>query len=96
MSSTIQAPRLVTNRDQARALSAQLPVDLEGCEVQVDCSSLQASTPSFVDELIKQVLVDRGAARLTIVQAPERTAHLAQKFAANHGVTDRLETVSRL
>jgi hypothetical protein len=36
----------------------------------VDCATLQASTPSFVDELVKAVLVDRRGDRLILKGAP--------------------------
>ena len=58
----------------------------------VDCTALQASTPSFVDELVKAVLVDRHCDRLIIKGAPERTLELARRAAQNRGVVDRLET----
>jgi hypothetical protein len=89
--STLIAPRLVSSRDQARELTASLPGDLSGTVVMVDCSALQASTPSFVDELVKAVLVDRGGNRLVIKAAPERTVELARRAAQNRGVLDRLE-----
>jgi hypothetical protein len=58
----------------------------------VDCTALQASAPSFVDELVKAVLVDRNGDRLIIKDAPERTVELARRAARNRGVSDRLET----
>ena len=58
----------------------------------VDCTKLQASTPSFVDELVKSVLVDRAGDRLIIKGAPERTVELARRAAQNRAVADRLET----
>jgi hypothetical protein len=61
----------------------------------VDCSALQASTPSFVDELVKAVLVDRRGQRLVIKGAPDRTLELARQAAQNRGVIDRLETGQR-
>jgi hypothetical protein len=85
------APKLVSSRDQARELTAGLPDDLSDTPVMVDCSALQASTPSFVDELVKAVLVDRGGSRLVIKGAPERTIELARRAAQNRGVTGRLE-----
>jgi hypothetical protein len=90
--STLIAPRLVSSRDQARELTASLPSDLSGTVVMVDCTALQASTPSFVDELVKAVLVDRHGDRLVIKGAPERTVELARRAAQNRGVVDRLET----
>jgi hypothetical protein len=88
---TLIAPKLVSSRDQARELTASLPGDLSGTVVMVDCSGLQASTPSFVDELVKAVLVDRRGNRLVVKAAPERTVELARRAAQNRGVLDRLE-----
>ena len=90
--STLIAPKLVSSRDQARELTASLPSDLSDTVVMVDCTALQASTPSFVDELVKVVLVDRQGDRLIIKGAPERTVELARRAAQNRGVADRLET----
>ena len=89
--STLIAPKLVSSREQARELTASLPDDLSGTVVLVDCSALQASTPSFVDELVKAVLVDRRGSRLVVKGAPERTIELARRAAQNRGVGDRLE-----
>ena len=89
--STLIAPKLVSSREQARELTASLPDDLSGTVVLVDCSALQASTPSFVDELVKAVLVDRRGGRLVVKGAPERTIELARRAAQNRGVGDRLE-----
>ena len=57
----------------------------------VDCTTLRASTPSFVDELVKAVLVDRHGGRLVIKGGPGRTAELARRAAQSRGVPDRLE-----
>jgi hypothetical protein len=90
--STLIAPKLVSSRDQARELTAGLAADLSGTTVMVDCTALQASTPSFVDELVKAVLADRQADRLILKGAPDRTVELARRAAQNRGVLDRLET----
>jgi hypothetical protein len=90
--SPVIAPKLVSSRDQARELTSSLADDLSGTAVTVDCTALQASTPSFVDELVKAVLVDRGGDRLIIKGAPERTVELARRAAQNRGVAGRLET----
>jgi hypothetical protein len=88
---TLTAPKLVSSREQARDLTANLPADLSEVAVLLDCSALQASTPSFVDELIKAVLVERKAAQLVLRHAPDRTVELAQRAAGNHGVAERLK-----
>jgi hypothetical protein len=68
--STLIAPKLLSSRHQARELTATLADDLSDTVVLVDCSALQASTPSFVDELVKAVLVDRRGHRLVIKALP--------------------------
>src|SRR5512132_1738488 len=68
--STLIAPKLLSSRHQARELTASLAEDLSGTVVLVDCSALQATTPSFVDELVKAVLVDRGGERLVLRGRP--------------------------
>jgi hypothetical protein len=68
--STLIAPKLVSSRHQARELTSSLASDLSGGVVMVDCATLQASTPSFVDELVKAVLVDRRGDRLILKGAP--------------------------
>jgi hypothetical protein len=89
---TLTAPKLVSSRHQARELTASLAADLSSTVVMVDCAALQASTPSFVDELVKAVLVDRQGERLIVKGAPERTVELVRRAAQNRGVADRLET----
>ncbi len=88
---TLTAPKLVSSRDQARELTADLPANLADVTVIVDCRALQASTPSFVDELVKVCLVERHARSLVFSRAPERTAEHARRAAQNRQVADRLE-----
>jgi hypothetical protein len=88
---TLTAPKLVSSRAQAQELTAGLPEELSTTTVVVDCSALQASTPSFVDELIRLVLSERKATQLTLQNAPERTIELARRAAEIHGVLDRLQ-----
>jgi hypothetical protein len=58
--STLVAPKLLSSRHQARELTAGLADDLSDAVVLVDCSALQASTPSFVDELARRAAQNRG------------------------------------
>ena len=88
---TLTAPKLVSSRNQARELTAGLPANLADATVVVDCSALQASAPSFVDELVKVCLVERNGQSLVLVNAPDRTAELARRAASNRRVADRLE-----
>jgi hypothetical protein len=88
---TLNAPKLVSSRDQARKLTSGLAEDLADTKVVVDCSALQASTPSFVDEPAKVCLVERHARCLVLSRAPERMAEFARSAADIRGVADRLE-----
>jgi len=88
---TLTAPKLVSSRDQARELTEDLPADLTGAVLVVDCAALQASTPSFVDELVKVVLVERNAKLLRLVNARAGTAELARRAATVRQVADRLQ-----
>jgi hypothetical protein len=88
---TLTAPKLVSSRDQARELTESLPADLAGAVVVVDCAALQASTPSFVDELVKVCLVERNAKLLRLVSVRERTAELARRAATVRQVVNRLQ-----
>jgi len=56
---TIATPRRVGSREQARSLLATLPIDLSESEIHIDCSQVEASAPSFVDEMVKIPLVER-------------------------------------
>jgi len=88
---TLTAPRLVSSRDQARDLAAELPADLSGSVVHVDCSQLEISTSSFVDELVEVCVMERHASRLIFENAPDRTAELAIRSAGVRDVASRVE-----
>jgi hypothetical protein len=88
---TLTAPRLVGSRDQARQLADELAPDLSDSVVIVDCGVLEASTSSFVDELVKICLLERNAQRLVFKHASPRVVQLAVRAARNREVSDRLE-----
>jgi hypothetical protein len=89
--STLIAPKLVSSRHQARELTSSLASDL-GQRRDGGLHDPPGQHPSFVDELVKAVLVDRRGDRLILKGAPERTVELARRAAQNRGVSDRLET----
>lgn len=92
---TLKSPALVSSRPLARELADQLPSVLAGEEVVVDFSEAQATAPSFVDELVKIVLVERSAATLRMVHVPERTAAYARRSAERRSVAGHLEIEAR-
>ncbi len=68
---------------------------MAGMSVVLDCTDLVVGTPSFLDEVIKEVLVLRQADRLEIIGSSARIATLAARAAANRGVADRLSVDAR-
>lgn len=85
----IEPPEHAGARDQARDLVESLP-DLSGRDVVLDCARLLVGTPSFLDEIVKQVLDHRGAQSLCVHGASGRVQDLLQRSAQNRGLRDRL------
>lgn len=92
MTTTLELPSLTGSRRRARYLVDQAGDDhsLRGASVILDCRQLVAGTESFVDELIKIVLVDRGAEHLTVDNADGDFAGWVCAAARDHGVSDRV------
>ena len=90
---TIATPSRVGSREQARSLFATLPTDLSESEIHIDCSQVEASAPSFLDEMVKILLVEREAAQVRLLGAPPRTREYAERSARNRGVDARFLAV---
>ncbi len=89
---SLTTPTNVGTRDLVRAwLSAELPEDIEEMLVVVDCGPLRAPSSSFIDELIKIIVVERATSRLQLIRPSERARALAIKSAFNYGVLDRVD-----
>lgn len=92
---TLPLPPLVGTRNRARALTSTLPSDLGTSKVTVDGTNLLAATASFVDELIKQIVINRDAEHLTVVNVSDlEIAEWIHDRAEANGVGDRV-TVQR-
>lgn len=91
----VTTPDHAGSRDQAQALAAALPAELGGQTVLLDCSALVVSTPSFLDEIVKQVLVMRDADVLEVSGAPERAGTLLERAAENRSVRERIRVALR-
>jgi hypothetical protein len=78
------------SRDHAQSLLAQLPTELGGHSVVLDCRDLTVATPSFLDEIVKITLVERDAAGLEVVNASERVRQLLERAAQNRDVSGRV------
>jgi hypothetical protein len=86
----IETPDHAGSRDQARELARPLAADLTGQTVTIDCSNVVVATPSFTDEIVKQVLEQRKAEALEIRGASARATELLERSAENRGVRGRL------
>jgi len=90
MSTVVRTPELMSSRRQARELVASLPAELAGSEVVIDCSALLATAPSFLDELLNEILLRRHASTLRVVGATPRVRHLLVELADNYGLSKHL------
>lgn len=88
-------PRHSGSREQAQRLVENLDRDLSGVSLVLDCEGLEVTTPSFLDELVKETLVVRKARLLEIEDASARTGTLIQRAADNRQVADRLNVALR-
>jgi hypothetical protein len=90
MSLRLRTPAHAGAREQARELTDALPTDLAGQDVILDCTDVLVGTPSFLDEIVKQVLDVRGARALSVQTASPRVQHLLERSADNRRLRDRL------
>ena len=88
--SNIVMPRLAGTRERAVNLTQGLPADLHDAVVSIDASDVVAAAQSFADELCKQILEVRHAARLEVHCATPRFANYLNSSAQVRGLTDRL------
>lgn len=92
----VLTPDHAGSRDQAKALATGLPADLEGQTVFLDCSELVVGAPSFLDEMVKQILVLRQADVLEVSDAPDRARDLLERAAQNRSVREQLRVAARI
>lgn len=90
----LEMPPRTGNRDAAREFVASLPTDLTDKTVVLNGKRLVASASSHMDELIKVILEERKAVRLTIVGATEIANEFARSSASRRGVAQRLEILA--
>ncbi len=86
----VKTPEHAGSRDQAQDLLRALADDLTGQGVIVDCSNLVVGTPSFMDEIVKEILERRHADTLQMSGGPSRARELLERSAKNRGVRDRI------
>ena len=86
----IEAPVRMGRRAQAVALLEELPRSLVGVDVTVTFPDEAYHTTSFLDEVVRSILVDRKADRLKLANANERVVELACQSAEDLSVLGRL------
>ncbi len=91
----ITLPRVVGTRPAVAPFLVDVPLDLHGAAVVVDCRALLSGTPSFADELVRSLLVDRHAAELVVLGAGTDFAADLLESARDHRVGDRLHLKER-
>jgi hypothetical protein len=88
-------PERAGSRSEAQDLLRELSRDLSGAVVRLDGSHLGAGSSSYMDELVKEVLEVRRAAKLILEDVTERAAGFATSSAARRHVSDRLQLTTR-
>lgn len=86
----VHAPVKSRSREQAQELASVLPSRLTDADVLLDCRGTAIATPSFTDEILKQILIERDAHSLEVINAPNRFAELLVRAGARLGIDDRL------
>jgi hypothetical protein len=88
-------PERAGSRGEAQHLLERVPRSLAGTELRFDGHQLGAGSSSFMDELVKEVLVERGASSLILDGITPRAAEFARAAAARRGVAGRLISHTR-
>lgn len=86
----IRLPRVVGTRPAVAPFLTDVPTDLRGQQVVLDSRALLSGTPSFADEMVRAVLVDRAADELVVLGATSDFASDLTASARDHGVLDRV------
>lgn len=84
----VNLPALAETRWQVELFIDHLPADLTGQTVIVDASNVEDITPSFTDELCKQILSVRKAKDITLLSASHRMRQYIQFLSKNRRYLD--------
>jgi len=95
LSDVLTLPVRAGSRLEARTLLEAQPADLGGVVVRIDGTQLGAGSSSFMDELVKVVLEQRGAEGLVLDGVTSRAATFAEAAAQRRGVAGRLSVTRR-
>lgn len=89
----VELPEYVSTREMAQECFHSLPGDLSDQVVVLDCRRVEVSTPSFFDEAIKEILVNRSASSIELLATSERARTQAARSAENRHVADKIRFV---
>ncbi len=87
----IVLPRVVGTRPSAQAFLREVPQQLSGMDVVLDCRGLMDGTASFADEIVRAVLCERGASSLVALGPGPDFAEDLISAAQDHDVQDRFK-----
>lgn len=86
----VTLPRLVGSRQSAAVILDRASHAIAADRVVLNCRELLSGSPSFADEVVKQVLIDGQAAELVVLAAGDDFARYILESASLHGVQDRV------
>lgn len=82
--------RMLGSREKAQTLTSVLPQDLSGRTMRIVATESIGATPAFVNEFLIQLIENRNARKLVIINAIPHLQSTITSFAVLHGVTGRI------
>jgi hypothetical protein len=86
----IKAPARLGSREQAEELVASVSHDLKGETVVVSFQATIVARPSFIDEMIRQILVERGASQLILEDLPSGARETVNRSAVYRNLISKI------
>ena len=93
LTTILNAPDRISRRGAVAGILDRLPADVDVLHLLIDGDP--TTSPSFFDELIKQLLVTGRVQRLVIGTSDEFLVDLASRAATTYCVDDRLTFASQ-
>ena len=87
---TLDLPRLASSREAADALVSRISDDVKDASVTINCRDLLSGSPSFADQLVKRLLVEKEAKELVLVGAPRDFTSYVRDSATSRSVATRV------
>lgn len=84
----LSSPDYIGGRAAAAEWLADLDADLTGVRVDIDCAALISTSPSFVDEVLKDLVIERGAQLVKMKDVPLDVATWIDDAVKRRGISD--------